>query len=468
VPHSFTLQYIDASSLSGQFVFKEIRISPTGNQPEDNGQQSGMQIIDVGISNTRSRLINTPSFGGAAGIEQDRENIASIMSTLACFERLHGIAILLKSNQYRLSDTFRRNMHEFFTHLHKDAPKNIVFGFTNTRASNYEPGDTIEPLKEMFCQYNGTGVSLGKDTAYCFDSESFHFLAAHKRGAVMGNPEDFRGRWQRSAKEARRLLQHFQSQEPHIIERSISLSLLRESVLRFSKLMAISSQQIRNYIRPHKIDKKELSEKKQQGIELRKLLYAQKVDLVDRPLDMPRIECIHLSCTGLVYIYGFTVFKSKKICLDPCYTGTSVDCFDLLGGHDFDFLGVYDLDFLGARNFDSPEAPNCEIFSERSCKKCGHDQSDHKPVFHEQQEILVSVVDHSVEQALERNASDIAQLEKTINTVKATIYDASHKHKETIRFSLALYDCTTPYSDANFDYYDYLLVQELVKADGDL
>jgi nucleoside phosphorylase len=31
VPHSFTLQYIDASSLSGQFVFKEIRIHPTTN-----------------------------------------------------------------------------------------------------------------------------------------------------------------------------------------------------------------------------------------------------------------------------------------------------------------------------------------------------------------------------------------------------------------------------------------------------
>jgi hypothetical protein len=321
-------------------------------------------------------------------------------------------------------------MHEFFTSLHKDAAKNIVFGFTNTRASNNEPGDTIEPLKEMLCQYKDAGVHLSKDTVYCFDSESFRFLAAHKMGVVMGNPEDFRGSWQHSAKEARRLLRHFQSLEPHIIERSTSLDLSRELVLLLFRLMAISSQQIRNYVRLYKIDKKELSEKKQKGIELRKLLHVQKVDLVDRPLDMPGIVCTHSSCTDRVDIDGSMVFKYKTICLDPCYAGVPADCSG--------FLGIHYLDFL--------EVPDCEIFSDRSCKKCGHDHSDHRLVLHEQQEILVSMIDPSVEQALKRNVSDIAGLEKRINTVKATIYDASHKHKESIRFSLTDFpgQCTTP------------------------
>jgi hypothetical protein len=86
---------------------------------------------------------------------------------------------------------------------------------------------------------------------------------------------------------------------------------------------------------------------------------------------------------------------------------------------------------------------------------------------YEQQERLASVMDPSVEQSLEMNVSDITRLEKKIDTVKATICERSHTQKETIRLSQALDNSITPYSDANFDYYDYLLLQELEKADGD-
>jgi nucleoside phosphorylase len=231
VPHAFALQYVDISTPNGQIVSKKIRVGPTTDQRDGTGQHLGTQIINTEVSSIKSHLIDTPSIGGASSMEQDRQNIASIMSTLATFDKLHGVLILLKANQSCLSDTFRRYMNEFFTRFHKDAAKNIVFGLTHSRPFKYEPGVTIKLLREMLYQYEGTGVTLDKNRFYCFDSESFLFLAAQHNGVSIGSAEGFTVSWQQSAKEVRRLLQHFQSREPHVVKLSINLNASRLSVL---------------------------------------------------------------------------------------------------------------------------------------------------------------------------------------------------------------------------------------------
>jgi hypothetical protein len=46
---------------------------------------------------------------------------------------------------------------------------------------------------------------------------------------------------------------------------------------------------------------------------------------------MSQIVCTHLSCTDLVDIDGFMVFKYKTICLDLYSTVAPADCLGLLG-----------------------------------------------------------------------------------------------------------------------------------------
>jgi hypothetical protein len=73
---------------------------------------------------------------------------------------------------------------ELLTHLHRTAVNNIAFGFTNTRISNYTPGDTFGPLETLLAQQSNVQLSLSMQTSYCFDSESFRYLAAYKQGVM--------------------------------------------------------------------------------------------------------------------------------------------------------------------------------------------------------------------------------------------------------------------------------------------
>jgi hypothetical protein len=100
---------------------------------------------------------------------------------------------------------FRFCVKELLTHLHRDATRNIVSGFTNTRISNYMPGDLFKPLQSLPAEHNDVGIRLVPQTVCCFYSENFQFLAAQESNVPMENIDDFRRSWDRSAEEAVRL-----------------------------------------------------------------------------------------------------------------------------------------------------------------------------------------------------------------------------------------------------------------------
>ena len=93
-------------------------------------------ILEVRVSNISSSNHDCLILGP----EKDRENMENTLDTVKKLKHLHGILILLKPNNSRLTVIFRFVIQELLTHLHRDAAKNIVFGFTNTRSTNYMPG----------------------------------------------------------------------------------------------------------------------------------------------------------------------------------------------------------------------------------------------------------------------------------------------------------------------------------------
>jgi hypothetical protein len=140
IPCSFTTQAKDASCNEGRFVQRMVKI---GSSPEERdgaqGQSATQQtsVYTIDIKNTRVRLIDTPGIGDTRGLDQDNKNMANILRVLRTYKTLHGVMILLKPNAARLTVMFRFCIKQLLTHLHKNAAKNIVFGFTNTRGSNY-------------------------------------------------------------------------------------------------------------------------------------------------------------------------------------------------------------------------------------------------------------------------------------------------------------------------------------------
>ncbi|XP_055347684.1 uncharacterized protein LOC129594856 [Paramacrobiotus metropolitanus] len=95
------------------------------------------------------RLIDTPGIGDTRGTEQDKKNFQFIMDHLSHYDSLHGICILLKPNNARLTVMFQFCIKELLSHLHRDACENIVFVFTNARSTFYRPGDTYQALYKL-------------------------------------------------------------------------------------------------------------------------------------------------------------------------------------------------------------------------------------------------------------------------------------------------------------------------------
>jgi len=44
--------------------------------------------------------------------------------------------------------------------------------------TNYKPGDTFKPLEKLLSEYEAVRMGLFEHNVYCFDSESFRYLAA--------------------------------------------------------------------------------------------------------------------------------------------------------------------------------------------------------------------------------------------------------------------------------------------------
>lgn len=144
--------------------------------------------------------------------------MADILSVLSNYENIHGIVILLKPNNSRLTLMFRFCIKELLTHLHRDAARNMVFGFTNTRGSNYKPGDTFLPLTTELAKNTDVPIGLFEHTVYCFDSESFRYLAAYHQGVDLGDRADYSRSWEKSAKESQRLMTYFLGLKPHLVK----------------------------------------------------------------------------------------------------------------------------------------------------------------------------------------------------------------------------------------------------------
>src|SRR6202000_884961 len=88
------------------------------------------------------------------------------------------------------------------------------------------------------------GISLSSRTVYCFDSESFRFLAAQKNGVIMDNIQDFRSSWKQSRGEMKRLLEYFRSLAPHLASNTLSLNRTRELIMRLMGCMTDVKQRI--------------------------------------------------------------------------------------------------------------------------------------------------------------------------------------------------------------------------------
>jgi GTPase SAR1 family protein len=191
-------------------------------------------------------LIDTPGIGDTRGIAKDKENIANILQFISNHKEIHGICILLKPNNAKLTMMFRFYIKELLTHLHRNAAQNIVFCFTNCRSTFYKPGDTLPALRKLLEENPDVEIPLAKHTIYCMDNEPFRFLVALKNGMTFSDKDrqDYGISWDRAVAETERLFSHIQILPPHTVQDTLSLNEARNLIVDLSSSMLKNEREI--------------------------------------------------------------------------------------------------------------------------------------------------------------------------------------------------------------------------------
>ncbi|KAH8585939.1 hypothetical protein B0O99DRAFT_474606, partial [Bisporella sp. PMI_857] len=451
IPCSFDAMYMDRSKPGSKIQRTKIAIGSRSDEADGSKGASATQqttVYPVTIGTTTIRLIDTPGIGDTRGLEYDRKNMVDIIETLGSYDDLHGILILLKSNSARLTPSFSFCVKELLRNLHRDAARNMVFGFTNTRISNYTPGDTLGPLETLLEEHPDVGLSTLTDTMYCFDSESFRYLAAYKNNFIMPNEKDFQRSWTHSKEEAYRLLQHFQTRKPHMIKSTTSLHGTRELISMLTIPMAEISQAIRTNISLCEDHVQELQTTRATGEELRKKLRVEKIYLEMEELGHHRTVCRDNSCFDVrKNDNGDQYFIYRKPCHDHCY-----------------------LDDIIPDTLSQPGLINCVAFGgTHTCNVCNHAWEMHMHVIKETIEKTVIVNDGGVEKQLADHADVVVAKQQTITELKWRIEEYKSEHeqiqKAAAQFSNFLRrEAIALYNDKTQAYIEFLINEEEAKV----
>lgn len=177
----------------------------------DTGQsvteQCRSYIFNLKDNRGKLRIIDTPGFGDARGLEQDDRNMEHILQYLSRVPCLHAICFLLKPNSTRLNAFFRTCVNRLFSFLAPTIRQNVIFCFTNARSTLYAPGDTTPLLKTML-----NDIPFDKENSFYFDSEAFRYLLARQSNISFTEEDerDYERSWTTSARESKRLIDYIQ------------------------------------------------------------------------------------------------------------------------------------------------------------------------------------------------------------------------------------------------------------------
>jgi len=435
---------------------KQVSSGVSSNERDGSKGQSATQrtlVHSVQIGSYTVRLIDTPGIGDTRGASQDTKNMANILSVISNYEKIHGIVILLKPNNSRLTLMFRFCIKELLTHLHRDAAQNMVFGFTNTRGSNYKPGDTFVPLKNELAKNTDVDIGLFGHTVYCFDSESFRYLAAYHQKVDLGDQADYNRSWERSAKESQRLLTYFLSLKPHLVKSTVSLNETRHMITELTKPMSEIIRTMNATIKVNEEQIESLSNDRLKKEDIEKQLYVTMRTLKAHRLDRPRTVCAHSDCvdqqddgTDLAKVNLRVVYKT--LCHNPC--------------------GLTD---VPADKLAHPELIHCYAFADdsNSCKNCSHSWQTHLHILYELRPEQHTIKSKDAEARLNAANSDMERKKIAIDEKKAFIAAIKAEHDEidraAIRFCIFLKkNSITPYNDATLDYLDFMIKEERGKV----
>ena len=450
IPSSFT--FIDQG--------KEVKIQI--------GEKDANEVMKPGKSATKEprchsfyvgkqvvNMIDTPGIGDSEGIQEDKKNFDNILSHLARYDQIHAVCILLKPNNSRLTAMFRFCIQELLAHLHSSVKDNIVFCFTNARATFYKPGDTLPTLNQEL-ENRKVGIKATPQNYFCFDNEPFRFLACLSNGVEFGEGdiETYAGSWRKSVEETNRLFQHISTLNPHKVRNTLSMNEARRVILAMSKPLADVAKTIQQNLLESNEAKRQIDLCDRDMGRLAASLKFSGYDLKRVELDYPRTVCADSKCVKFISIgeRGVQNTVYGQICHRHC---------KLTG--------------IPTETTNDPRLQHCWCVKTKEnknavdCHQCGHHYTKHMHITYDTEIFPVEFLDKAVQAEIYQKKSAREQKEafkRAIETKNAELMEEEH----TILKTSAKYgsflkaNAIIPYNDAVEDYLDMCIDQERNKA----
>ncbi|CAF2996654.1 unnamed protein product [Rotaria socialis] len=274
-------------------------------------------VFPVGDKNLR--IINSPVIGDTRGLELDTKAFSDILTFISQYEHLNGICILLKPNEERLTILFRFCINELLRHLHKSAHQNIIFVFTNARATFFKPGATSKILRVLLDQHkkdHDVDVPFSRDNTFLLDNESFRYLALRKNGVRLNNDQllSYQKSWDHTIKEYSNLINCIVTRPLFAVSNAFSLNEAEQLVRKLTRPIAEIAKLIQENIQLAKQHKENVLKNPQlanQG------LPQNEAKII--PLAHPRTVCINEKCCKSITVNNQTKIEYISKCHEECY-----------------------------------------------------------------------------------------------------------------------------------------------------
>lgn len=128
----------------------------------------------------QSTMWLTPlALGIAEALSKTRKTSITFCLSLHPMKRLMPLLCFSNLITTGCQPLFKFCVKELLTQLHKSLMDNIIFSFTNCRATFFRPGNTLPVLKN-FLKEEEINITVSPSTYFCFDNEAFRYLITQK------------------------------------------------------------------------------------------------------------------------------------------------------------------------------------------------------------------------------------------------------------------------------------------------
>ncbi|XP_022913499.2 uncharacterized protein [Onthophagus taurus] len=232
--------------MDDDFTERRIVIGEDSNEGRYAGKSATIQAQNHRIplpDGSILNIIDTPGLGDNQGIENDHKNFEKVLEFISEMEYLHGICIMLKPNNSRLSVIFEYCLTTILGQLDENIRKNIIFLFSNGRSSFYTPGDTQIPLEEVLKSADTTSrnpIPFNKQNTFCVESDWFRYVAAKSAQVKFNDNQvsNFEDSFKKSSEEVIRMIKYIKSLAPQQIKGLLSINEAKRIIRRLSATIA--------------------------------------------------------------------------------------------------------------------------------------------------------------------------------------------------------------------------------------